>query len=357
MSHGRRESCLAVSTISNHEAMGVHIIAEAGSNYNGSVELAKRLNESAVTAGADSVKYQIINTGLLYRPGDYVYGHYQIEDVRAIRRRDELADEDWRRIFEDARARGIDCSASVFDERGLDLLESLDPPYVKIASCDLNNHRFLRQVAARRRRMVVSTGMATLDEIDRAVSVLNSAGIGGGDLVLLHCVSVYPSPLSETNLRFVELLSNRFGCEVGFSDHTMGTEAACMAVALGATWVEKHFTTDSALIGLDHKHAAEPEVLSRYVGMIREAECSLRQKEDKVGSAEAFTKQRARRGIYASRDLPQGHIVIETDVEVLRPEGPLAADRIDEVIGIRLGRPVRAHEPFLHGDLSGGGVG
>jgi len=337
--------------------MAVHIIAEAGSNYNGSISLAKRLNEVAAAAGADSVKYQIINTDLLYRPGHYAYGHYQIEEVRKIRRRDELSDEAWREIFEDARARGIMCSASVFDERGLDLLESLDPPYIKIASCDLNNHRFLRQVAARRRRMIVSTGMATLHEIDRTVSVLSSAGINNKDLVLLHCVSVYPSHLAEANLRFVELLGARFGCEVGFSDHTRGAEAACIAVALGATWIEKHFTTDPTLDGLDHAHAAEPDELARYVRMIREAERALLPSAEKVGSGEARTKERARRGIYASRDLPQGHVVSEGDIEILRPEGPLPADRFDDVVGIHLGRLLRAHEPFLPADLSGGNSG
>lgn len=331
--------------------MAVHIIAEAGSNYNGSVSLAKRLNEAAVAAGADSVKYQIINTDLLYRPGSYTYGHYKIEDIRKVRRRDELPDESWRLIFADARARGISCSASVFDERGLNLLESFDPPYIKIASCDLNNHRFLRLVAARKRRMVISTGMSSLDEIDRSVSILDSAGVTGSNLVLLHCVSVYPSPLSETNLSYIELFANRFGCEVGFSDHTMGTEAACVAVALGATWIEKHFTLDSTLDGLDHKHAAEPEALARYIKMIRDTEYSLLPKPQKVGADEAYTKQRARRGIYASRDLQQGHIVTDADLEILRPEGALSADRFDEVIGIQLNRPVPAHASLLPDDL------
>jgi len=333
--------------------MAVHIIAEAGSNYNGSITLAKQLNGIAAAAGADSVKYQIINTDLLYRQGNYVYGHYSIEDIRDVRRRDELIDELWMEIFDDARARGIACSASVFDEHGLDLLELLDPPYIKIASCDLNNHRFLLQAALRRRRMVVSTGMATLDEIDRTVSVLNAAGISDRNLVLLHCVSVYPCTLSETNLRFIEILATRFVCEVGFSDHTMGSEAACIAVALGATWIEKHFTTDSTLDGLDHKHAAEPEALARYVKTIREAERCLIPAVEKVGPGESTTRQRARRGVYASRDLPQGHIVTEKDIEVLRPEGPLSADRFDEVVGICLRRPFRAHEPFLPDDLSG----
>ncbi len=200
--------------------MSVHIIAEAGSNYNGSVAMAKKLNAAAACAAADSVKYQIINTDQLYRPGEYSYGTYRIEDVRAIRRRDELSVDSWKEIFADAVERGIAVSASVFDEGGLELLDSFDPPYIKIASCDLNNHRLLRAVASCGRKMVVSTGMSTIDEIEATVDVLKRSGISGSDLVLLHCVSAYPSPLSETNLRFIETLGKRTANGFkGFSAH------------------------------------------------------------------------------------------------------------------------------------------
>ena len=332
-------------------AVPVHIIAEAGSNYNGSVDLATQLNATAVAAAADSVKYQIINTDALYRPGDYAYGHYRIEDIRTIRRRDELSDAQWTEIRNDAMARGIAFSSSVFDAKGLDLLCSFDPPYIKTASCDLNNLRFLRQVAARGRTMVVSTGMSTLGDIEKAVSTLAKEGIGGGKLVLLHCVSAYPSALEDTNLAFLQTLRSAFGTEVGFSDHTLGREAACVAVALGATWIEKHFTTDRTLDGLDHKHAMEPDAFAEYVKAIRATEAALKPRVMKIGSAEAYTRQRARRGLYVSKDLPAGHLLTDADILIVRPESAIPADEIDAVLGRALKQPLAASAPLSPSDL------
>jgi sialic acid synthase SpsE len=326
--------------------MPVHVIAEAGSNYNGRVDLAKQLNAVAAAAAADSVKYQIINTDALYRPGSYPYGHYRIEDIRAIRRRDELADAQWADIRADALGRGIAFSASVFDTKGLDLLCSFDPPYIKTASCDLNNLRFLREIAERGRTMVVSTGMSTLGDIEKAVATLAQAGIAGERLVLLHCVSAYPSALEDTNLSFLQTLRGAFGTAVGFSDHTLGREAACIAVALGATWIEKHFTTDHTLDGLDHKHAMEPEAFTEYVQAIRATEAALRPKVVKIGPDEAYTRQRARRGLYVARDLPAGHVLANDDILVVRPESPLAADEIDHILGRSLARGLAAFEPL-----------
>ncbi|MCB1090835.1 MAG: N-acetylneuraminate synthase family protein, partial [Verrucomicrobiae bacterium] len=172
--------------------MSVHIIAEAGSNYNGSVALAKELNGVAAAAKADSVKYQTIYPEGLYRPGEYAYGHYDIKEVWKIRESGVLSDEEWRAIAADAAERGIPFASSVFDTRGLDLICSLHPPFLKIASCDLNNLRFLREVAERGLTMVVSTGMSTLGDIEKAVATLAAEGIEGEKLVLLHCVSAYP---------------------------------------------------------------------------------------------------------------------------------------------------------------------
>lgn len=332
--------------------MPTHIIAEAGSNYNGSVDLAKRLNLAAAEAGADSVKYQVINTDRLYLPGDYPYGKYRIEDVRQIRRRDELPATGWAEIRDHAVGIGIAFSASVFDEEGLALLDSFDPPYLKIASCDLNNHRLLRQVAAVGRRMVVSTGMSDLWEVEAAVKVLAESGIHGENLVLLHCVSAYPSTLRDSNLSIIGILKKEFGTAVGFSDHTMGTEAACVAVALGATWLEKHFTVDRSLEGLDHKHAAEPDELGAYVEAVRGTEASMSPRPVKIGEAEALTRQRARRSLYAARDLGVSEVVSDADVLVVRPEGPLSASDIDLLVGKRMTRAVRAFEPFLPRDLA-----
>jgi N,N'-diacetyllegionaminate synthase len=326
--------------------MSVHIIAEAGSNYNGSVPLALELNGVAAAAAADSVKYQIIYPEGLYRPGQYAYGHYDIAEVWKIRQSGVLQDDAWRAIAADAAARGIAFSSSVFDTRGLDLLCELRPPYLKIASCDLNNLRFLREVAQRGLPMVVSTGMSTLGDIEKAVATLAAEGIEGERLVLLHCVSAYPSPLGTTNLAFLATLRSAFGTAVGFSDHTTGDIAACAAVALGATWLEKHFTTDHTLEGFDHKHALEPAGLTAYVAAVREIEASMRPQIAKIGPAEAYTRQRARRGIYAARALPAGHVITDADLVIVRPESPIPADRADELLGMRLKAPLGAHEPY-----------
>jgi sialic acid synthase SpsE len=331
--------------------MSVHVIAEAGSNYNGSVQLAKQLNGVAADAGADSVKYQIINTDLLYRQGEYAYGHYKIEDIRNVRRRDELSDEQWAEIRDHALEAGILFSASVFDSKGLDLLCSFDPPYIKTASCDLNNLRLLREIAERGRTMVVSTGMSTLGDIEKAVATLAKEGIEGERLVLLHCVSAYPSELGDTNLIFLQTLRSAFGTAVGFSDHTLGREAACIAVALGATWIEKHFTTDQTLEGLDHKHAMEPAAFIAYVKAIRETERAMQPRVIKIGEAEAYTRQRARRGLYAAKDLQVGHVLTNEDILIVRPETSIAADRIDEIVGIKLNRALAANEPLTAGHL------
>lgn len=330
----------------------VHIIAEAGSNYNGSTALAGRLNAVAAAAGADSVKYQIIYTDALYRRGEYAYGSYRIEDVRAVRRRDELTAEQWAAIAADARGHGLTFSASVFDSEGLDLLCDLDPPYVKTASCDLNNLRFLREVAARGHTMVVSTGMSTLGDIEKTVAALDKEGVAGDRLVLMHCVSAYPSQLKETNLTFIQTLRSAFGTAVGFSDHTLGREAAPIAVALGATWIEKHFTTDRTLDGLDHKHAMEPDPFADFVQAIRDTEEALRPRVTKISPAEALTRQRARRGLYAARDLPAGHLLTNADIRIVRPESEIAADEIDMIIGRVLRVPLAAEEPFAHADLN-----
>ncbi|MBC2601073.1 N-acetylneuraminate synthase family protein [Puniceicoccus vermicola] len=326
--------------------MGVHIIAEAGSNYNGSVELAKDLNTVAFDSGADSVKYQIIYPEGLYRQAKYHYGHYDISEVLRIRQEGVLSDEEWTEIFADAKQKGIPCSASAFDSKGLQLLETLNCPYLKIASSDLNNVRFLREAAAYGKTMVVSTGMSSLSDIENSVNVLSKEGIEGEKLVLLHCVSAYPSLLQDTNLSFINTLKHAFGTAVGFSDHTLSSEAACAAVTLGATWIEKHFTTDRTLSGFDHKHAAEPKVMKEYVASIRAIEASLQYQPTKIGEAENYTRQRARRGLYAARDIPAGQTITDEDILIVRPQNQMPAESIDQIVGKPISAAVKANDPI-----------
>lgn len=323
----------------------VFVIAEAGSNYNGDVETALALNLAAKEAGADYIKYQIINPSGLYRPGSYSYGSYRIEDVLAERNRNVLSDREWELVRDNALENGLPFSASVFDEEGLDLVASMAPPFIKIASTDLNNSLFLEKVAGKGLKTILSTGMATLAEIETSVKLMLRGGLDENLLILFHCVSTYPVGASDTNLAFIPQLRS-FGFEVGFSDHSLGVESAVAAVALGATWVEKHFTLNKEAEGLDHKHSLEPFELANFVVRLREIEQSLSPKTEKVSLAELGTASRARRGVYAATELSAGHLIAREDLAVLRPPSPISADRAGELIGKVLPHGMRPGEAF-----------
>lgn len=323
---------------------GIHIIAEAGTNHNGSVAKAKDLIAIASRAKADSVKFQIINPWGLYLPGDYEYGHYDIKKVIKIRESTVLSDEQYAELNVFARQQNIRFSASVFDEQGLDLLLKFNPPYVKLASCDLNNTRFLKQVAEKGKKMIISTGMSTLGDIEKSLKVLE--GTGNRDIVLLHCVSVYPATLSQANLSFIDTLKNNFGFPIGFSDHTGDSVASCLALVKGATWFEKHFTADHTQEGFDHAYAMEEAGFTKYVEDLYSALEALEKKEIKITDAEKYTRKRARRSLYASRNILRGETIRDEDVLVVRPEGIMDADDINLIVGRITTSDIKQYEAF-----------
>ncbi|MDP6446204.1 MAG: N-acetylneuraminate synthase family protein, partial [Pirellulaceae bacterium] len=275
----------------------IHIIAEAGTNHNASPHTAEQLIDAAGDCGADSVKFQIIYPEGLYVSKIYRDGVYSDNDVIAVRRAGMLADDDYRRLATYSSGRGVPMSASIFCPQGLALLEELDPPYIKIASCDLNNTRLLKQAAEIGRKLIVSTGMAALGEVERAVADITSTGCT--DLVLMHCVSVYPCPTAQTNLGFIRVLQSAFGFPVGLSDHTENSLAAAAAVAMGVSWIEKHYTLNRASSGFDHAYAMEPAMLKNYIDDVRAIESACLPGSAKVGESESTTKLRARRGLFA----------------------------------------------------------
>ena len=268
----------------------VHIIAEAGVNHNGDVDTALRLIDAAKAAGADSVKFQIINPEGLYLPRILTNGNYEDNPAISARRQTMLSDDDYRRLAAYCREQAIGFSASVFDRQGLDLLDELEVPYFKVASTDLDNVAFVREVAERGRRVVLSTGMSTMPEIERTVEAVRATG--NRDLVLLHCVSVYPADLSIMRLAFIDEL-RALGYPVGLSDHTQSSIAAAIGVAKGISVLEKHYTLDRAQDGFDHANSLDPAEFERYVGDVRDAEAALDPEMPKVGDAEATTAQRA----------------------------------------------------------------
>jgi sialic acid synthase SpsE len=325
-------------------ASRIHYIAEAGTNHNADPATALALVEAAAAAGADSVKFQIIHPEGLYLTEFYRDGTYVPNEVVALRRAGMLPDEAWAAVDSRCRELSLPWSASVFDRRGLDLLESFDPPYVKIASCDLNNYPFLRLVAERGRRMIVSTGMASLGEIERAVAAITATG--NTDIVLLHCVSVYPCPTRGMNLAFLSVLKAAFGFPVGLSDHTEASLAAAMAVAMGTQWIEKHFTLDRSSKGFDHAYAMNPEGLAAHIRDVRDCEAALARPGAKVSAPESEVRTRARRGLYAARDIVPGETVRPEDVLVVRPEGPLAPGDLEAVVGRVAEVQVKRCEPL-----------
>jgi N,N'-diacetyllegionaminate synthase len=327
----------------------IHVIAEAGTNHNASPQTAKELIDVASAAGADSVKFQIIYPECLYVAKIYHNGASEVNDVIAVRRAGMLADDDYRDLSEYSRRQGLPMSASAFCPQGLALLDELDPPYVKIASCDLNNTRLLQQAAELGRQLIVSVGMATLGEIERAVADITSTGLT--DLVLMHCVSVYPCPTERTNLSFINVLQTAFGFPVGLSDHTEKSLAAAVAVSMGVTWIEKHFTLERASAGFDHAYAMEPEMLTQYIEDVRAVEQACRPVSVKVGATEAAVKLRARRGLYASRDIAAGETISAQDIAVLRPEAAFTPQQLDTVVGNVARRALHQFEAFTQSAL------
>lgn len=322
----------------------VHIIAEAGTNHGGKAETAEHLIDVAIASGADSVKFQVIYPEGLYLPKLVQNGHIVENDVFQKRATGMLSDDDYRRLADYGKSHNIPVSASVFDRRGLDLLDELNAPYIKIASCDLNNSPLLIEAAQRGKKLIVSTGMSSLSEVDRAVSDI--VATGNTDLVLMHCVSVYPCPTERMNLGFLKTLQQAFGFPVGLSDHTENSVASAIAVSMGATWIEKHYTYDRSAEGFDHSYAMEPESFTQFICDLRAAEAACSRPGSKVGEAEVTVRQRARRALYAARDLQTGETLSEADVLIVRPEGPLAPNDLPLIVGRSVKQPIRQYQPL-----------
>ncbi|MFC1945683.1 N-acetylneuraminate synthase family protein [Chloroflexota bacterium] len=322
--------------------MSVHIIAEAGNNHNGDLDTAYRLVRAAKEAGADSVKFQIINPETLYVGKTWQDGKLADNPVIMQRRQSQLSDEQYGKIAAYCREVGVGFAASVFDEHGVDLVCALDVPYIKIASGDSNHLPLLRYAAGKGRDIVLSTGMSEVPEIVRSVEELARAGARG--LVLMHCVSVYPSSLDIANLQFIDQLGALFNYPLGFSDHSPNSLAAVLALAKGCRWFEKHLTLDKSQEGFDHAYALEPEEFAGFTRDIADTGAALAYHREKLTEQEKGVSLRARRSLYAARDLRTGEVIKAEDVLVLRPAGQSAAADIDMFVGRVLRRGLKQYE-------------
>ncbi len=327
----------------------IHIIAEAGNNHNGDYQTALKLVDVANRSGADSVKFQTIYPEKLYVPKIFDNGSYKENEIIAIRHKSMLTDDEYAKISEYCQSVGIGFSSSVFDGDGVALIDRLNAPYIKIASTDLNNTSLLRIAARTGKQLIISTGMSVLSEIEKAVKTVVDEG--NEKIVLLHCVSVYPADPSITNLNFIDQLKSEFGYSVGFSDHTESSIAAAVAVSKGVEYIEKHFTLDRASEGFDHCYAMEPDSFEQYVKDIRSIETACTSASKKLTDDENGVAQRARRGLFVSRDMSAGEIITEKDVLVVRPPSEFAADQIDDLVGKKLIVDKKMYSAFSAKDM------
>ena len=296
----------------------MEIIGEAGSNHNGDVETAIRLIEVGKLAGVSSVKFQFIFPDNLYLPEFHEDGQYIPNKAYMQRTKEQLTDAEWSQVWEAAEKIGLPVSASVFCERGLELLNHLGAPYVKIASTDLTNVGLIQKAAEIFPRVILSTGMATFGEIEKTVQATN-AYAPSVTLELMHCVSLYPCLLEKSNPRRVRVLREAFSQEIGYSDHTPDVHSALLALANGATFFEKHFTLDQDQAGFDHANALDPKGLSAYVETLRSARRAMSQDPLMISGEEKNTRLRARRGVYAARTLYPDEVLTESDILYVRP--------------------------------------
>ena len=331
-----------------------YIIAEIGANHNGDMELCRRIIDAAVDAGADAVKFQSWTKSSLISKGEYARNtRYTAANAPTLEQAVEqyqLTEDEHGEVFAYARERGIAVFSSCFSSAEVDLLESLDAPAYKIASMDVNHLPLLEYVAGTRKPIIISTGMATLGEVERALDVLRRAG--SGPVALLHCLSIYPAPPEAINLRTMETWRTAFDVPVGYSDHTLGTAVPLGAVALGACAIEKHFTVDKKLDGWDHAISADPAELRELVDGSRAVFAALGSAARVVSQDEIEKRKVFRRRMVVKRDMKRGERVSVEDVDFKRPGTGIQPDELAYVLGRPITRDVCAEEEIEWADLA-----
>lgn len=327
----------------------VIIIAEAGVNHNGSLEMARRMVYAAKEAGADYVKFQTAVPELVistfapkaeYQKETTGEGESQLEMCRKI----HLPLSDYEGLAALCREVGIGFMSTPFDLVSIDTLASLNMDYWKIPSGEITNLPYLRKIASKGGKVILSTGMSVLPEVEAAVEVLEKGGIDRRDIALLHCNTQYPTPYEDVNLRAMDALRS-LGCGmVGYSDHTNGIEVPVAAVAMGADIIEKHFTLDKSLPGPDHKASLDPAELKAMVQAIRHTELAVGSPMKEVSPSERGNIVVARKSIVAAHPIAEGELLTEDNITVKRPGNGISPMLWDTVLGTRACRDFVADE-------------
>lgn len=319
------------------------IIAEAGVNHNGDLDLARRLIDVAAAAGADAVKFQTFVADRLVT-GRAEKAQYQKdsgspgESQRDMIRRLELDREAHVSLKAHAISRNIAFLSTGFDVESVDMLVELGVSLLKVPSGEITNLPYLRHVGRQGLPVILSTGMATMDEIGAALETLVGAGARRDRITILHCTTEYPTPLNDVNLKAMVAIRDAFGVDVGYSDHTMGIEVAIAAVALGASVIEKHFTLDRSLPGPDQKASLEPAELESMVRAVRGIERALGDGLKRPTAGEAHNRPVARKSLVARVHIRAGEPFTESNLAVKRPGNGVSPMRWDEVLGRKASR-------------------
>jgi len=329
----------------------VFVIAEAGVNHNGSVELAERMVDAAADAGADAVKFQTFKAEKLVAKEAQMADYQQKntgakESQYAMLKRLEIDEEAHRRLMRRCEKRGILFLSTPFDLESVRMLGEMGLEIFKIGSGELTNLPYLRAIGALKKRVILSTGMADLGEVEDALDALVEAGTPKERITLLHANTMYPTPMEDVNLRAMQTLSCAFGCSVGYSDHTLGIEIPVAAVAMGASVIEKHFTLDRTMKGPDHAASLEPDELAAMVRAIRNVEKALGDGIKRPSPSETPNIPVARKSIVAARPIRKGERLGEDNLAVKRPGTGLSPMRWDEVVGTRALRDYEEDEPI-----------
>jgi N,N'-diacetyllegionaminate synthase len=317
----------------------VIIIAEAGVNHNGELKKAIELVEIAADAGADYVKFQTFKTELniskLAKKADYQEKNTgNLESQYEMVKKLELSFDDFLVIQKKCQELNIGFMSTGFDIPSIEFLNTLKPKYYKIPSGEITNKPYLEYVGKIAKKIILSTGMANIEEIKEAINIVEKSGVKKKNITILHCNTEYPTPYVDVNLLAMLHIKNEIGVEIGYSDHTLGIEVSIAAVALGATVIEKHFTLNRNLPGPDHIASLEPEELKAMISGIRNIELAISGNGIKEASeSEKPNKLIARKSIHIKRKLKKGHVLVSEDLIMRRPGDGISPMEIDNVLG------------------------
>ena len=336
----------------------VIIIAEAGVNHNGDIQIAKKLIDAAVDAGVDYVKFQTFKADSLVSKSAKK-AEYQSVNINdgddsqyAMLKNLELSHEDHLELMSYCEERNINFFSTAFDVEGVHYLNDLGLSFFKIPSGEITNYPYLKAVALCKKPVVMSTGMCSENDIEKALEVLVKFGLSMEMISILHCNTEYPTPMKDVNLKAMLTIQEKFKTKVGYSDHTLGIEVPVAAVALGAHVIEKHFTLDKTLPGPDHVASLEPDELKAMVKAIRNIELAMSGNGEKIASESEFKNIAiARKSLHIKRDLLKGHTIIDEDLIPLRPGDGISPMEWENVIGKTLITNKVEFDKLLYSDI------